>query len=906
MSVWSRIRNVIRPQSYQNDVREEIDFHLEMDQLNGFDAREARLRFGNPTRIEEEVREIRIAAWLESVLQDVRYGLRQLRRTPVFSLAIVVSLAIGLGANTAIFALVDAALLRPLPVDDPDRLVLLEWSSVGRFAGVQRIGGPPRMVEGGRMQIPTVSEALYRGLAASQTAFDSVVGFSSRAPMALSDGAGIVEVGVQYVSANFFAALGVRPILGRSVLEEEDRRGQDPAVILSHRYWMGRLGGDRNVLGRSVRVNNVPARIVGVAPPGFFGLAVGEWVDVYAPLSARFAFESALAARLPTGGENADWWVRQAARLKPGVAASAAAAQSAGLFRNLAAETTGTEPDARLNLLAVPGRRGFAPVEASAREARALWILMLLVGALLLIICANVANLLLSRSVAQQRESAVRLALGAPRGRLVRQHLIGSGILAILGGCAALWLGHLLAQAIHAVFQTGRDAGNAFDLEPGWRMLAYTTVLSIVTAVLFSLAPALRAARSSLNDNLTAQARAIVGGGLRLPKLLVSTQLALTFTAVVAAGLLSRSLANLNSIGLGFDARNLAYATINPYQAGYTPGQVGPYLERLKQNIKAIPGVLDVAVMDERPLQGGGRGTWAATPEGPPIRLEDGVFNPAAEVNLSLGSADLIHTLGVRILAGRALEPTDGPKAPVAVVDQRFGGRFFAGRNPIGERFEMLGQSIEVVGLAANARFLNLREETTPTVYVPYDPTRFLPGVIHFAIRAGLSPDQLAADVRRAAAEVDPAVPVVEFHTQTVLIDRILRTERLLAFVSSGFGLVALFLAAIGLGGLLAYAVARRTSEIGVRMALGAARGDVIRMVLRDSMWMVGLGAVIGLPLAYGVARLMEASLFELEPIDPVSAGLALAMLALVALTATWLPAQRAARVDPVIALRHE
>jgi ABC-type antimicrobial peptide transport system permease subunit len=240
------------------------------------------------------------------------------------------------------------------------------------------------------------------------------------------------------------------------------------------------------------------------------------------------------------------------------------------------------------------------------------------------------------------------------------------------------------------------------------------------------------------------------------------------------------------------------------------------------------------------------------------------------------------------------------------VVDQRFAERFFGGRNPVGERFEMLGQSIEVVGFAANARFLNLREETTPIVYMPYDPTRFLPGVIHFAIRAGLSPDQLAADVRRAAAALDPAVPVVEFHTQTVLIDRILRTERLLAFVSSGFGLVALFLAAIGLGGLLAYAVARRTSEIGVRMALGAARGDVIRMVLRDSMWMVGLGAVIGLPLAYGVARLMEASLFELEPIDPVSAGLALAMLALVALTATWLPAQRAARVDPVIALRHE
>jgi predicted permease len=906
MSIWSRIRNVIHPRAMQDEIREELDFHLEMDRLNGHGERESRLRLGNRARIEEEVREVGVALWLESVLLDARYGLRQVRKSPALSAAIVLSLAIGLGANVAIFALVDAALLKPLPIDDPDGLTMLEWSSVGRYAPVQRLAGPPRTIESERMQSPTFSEAVYRGFAAQQSAFASVVGFSNRIPMAIDSGAGVVEVGVSYVSANFFTALGVSPILGRSFLEDEDQRGREPVVVVSHRYWVGKLAGDRNILGRRIRVNSAPARVVGVAPPGFFGLAIGEWVDAYAPLSARLAFEPAQAARPPTGGENAEWWVRLAARLEAGASASSAAVEVGGLFRSLAAETTGTELEPRLNLMVEPGRRGFNSGATADREGRALRILMLLVSTLLLIICANVANLLLSRSVVQQRESAVRLALGAPRHRLFRQHVLGSGILTVLGGCLAFGFGHLLALSIHTLFQTGQNDGSAFDLQPDWRMLAYTTALSAFTALVFSVAPALRAARSDLNDSLRAHTRAIVGGRLRVPRLLVTAQLALTFTALVAAGLLSRSLENLNSVSTGFDARGLAYATINPYQAGYARDQVGPYLDQLNQDLEAIPGVLDVAISDMRPLQGGGRGTWVSTPGGPPVRLTDGQFNPDTEVNLSLGSADLSRTLGIPILAGRALEPRDGPRAPVAVVDQRFASRFFGGRNPVGEHFDILGQSVQVIGLAANARFLDLREETTPTVYLPYDPTRFLPGDIHFAIRAAIRTEQLAAAVRRVAASLNPAVPVTEFHTQAVLIERSLRSERLLAFVSGGFGIVALVLATIGLGGLLAYAVSRRTNEIGVRMALGAERADVIRMVLRDSMGMAALGLAIGLPAAYGVARFLEASLYGLKPVDPVSAGCALAVFLIVALTAAWIPARRAAGIDPLMALREE
>jgi predicted permease len=762
------------------------------------------------------------------------------------------------------------------------------------------------MLEVGQIQYRAVSEAVYREFAGRQPAFASVIGFSRPAPMALSDGTGVAEqVGVQYVSANFFSGLGVSPILGRSFLAEEDRRGQEPAIIVSHRFWISRLGGDRAVLERPLRVNDVAVRVVGVAPPGFFGLTIGEWTDVYAPLSARPVLEALQAARPPPGGENADWWVQQAARLQPGVAASTAALQATGLFRSLAAETTGTELRADLDLLAEPGRRGVDAIARGPDEGRALGILMLLVAVLLLIVCANVATLLLSRSVAQQRESAVRLALGGSRRQLFRQHLIGSGVLAVVGGSVGLALGYLLAHVIHALFQAGQGAGKAFALQVDWRLLGYSTLLCVATTLAFGLVPAVRAARSDLSNALKMQARSVIGARLRLPRLLVSMQFALCFTALVAAGLLGRSLEKLNSVDLGFSPENLSYATVNPYQASYTPAEVGPYLDRLNQDLQAIPGVLNVAVLDNRPLQGGGRLTAASTPEGPEP-LDDGRPNPAAAVNLGIGSNELMETLGVRLLAGRALGRGDGPEMPVAVVDERFADVFFGGRNPVGEHFRMLGESIEVIGLAANARFLDLREETTPTVYLPFDPARFLPGEIHFAIRAVLDTGQLAAEVRGAVASLNPAVPLTEFRTQTTLIDRELRTERLLAFLSGGFGLIALTLAAIGLGGLLAYAVARRTNEIGVRMALGAGPTDVIRMVLRDAASMGQLGLLIGLPAAYGVSRLLEASLFELQPIDPVSTAFALVALLLVALTAAWIPARRAARVNPLTALREE
>ncbi len=548
------------------------------------------------------------------------------------------------------------------------------------------------------------------------------------------------------------------------------------------------------------------------------------------------------------------------------------------------------------DLITLPGRRGFDGL--NPRDAKALWILMWLVGILLLIVCANVANLLLARSVGRQRESAVRLALGAARTRLFRQHLIESGVLALLGGAAGLALGYVLAQSIHGLFQTGRDASNAFDLHVDLRVLGYTGALSILTAFLFGLAPAVRAARADFSGTLKAQTRSVMGGGLRLPRLLVSIQIALCLAALVSAGLLGRSLENLKWMNVGFDRDNLVYASVSPSRAGYSAERFGPYVDRVREELARLPGIVRVSPVSTRLLSGGGNNGRVNLPGRP--------WDDQSRTNLNTVGEGFFDTLRIPVVAGRTLEPRDmRPDAGVVVVDEAFAKRYFPNENPLGRRFGLDPKDnnrYEIVGIVGSTLYNSMRRDTYPTIYQPYRPG----GTIHFAIRASIDAAGLAEAVRRAVASVDPAVPLTEFHTQTALIDRMLRTERLLGFVSGAFGVVALTLAAIGLGGLLAYAVARRTNEIGVRMALGAAASDVIRMVLRDSLWMVGAGVVIGLPCAYAIGRVLKTALFQLEPLDPRTVAMSFFALLTVALVAAWVPARRAARINPVIALREE
>ncbi len=902
MSRWSRFVRTLFGGSHREDIREELEFHIAMDMQEGRERRDAHLRLGNTTRIAEDTRAMGVVGWLESVGRDLHYGWRQVRRAPRLTTAVVLSLAIGLGANTAIATLVDAAVLRPLPVPDARDLQVVEWTNAGWPAGGPpiRVRGRMQRIEGGRMRGTSVSEPLYRAFAAEQTAFKALIGVGSpRGPVSVSRGGAPAEqLNAQYVSANFFGALGVRLVRGRPFLSEEDHTDAAPVAIVSHRFWTSHLEGDATALERPVRINNTLVPIVGVAPPGFFGLTVGEWVDVYVPLASRDVIEP--FDPLPPGGASSFWWVRLMATSNPGGPVPAALTEANQLLRSLAG---GTAQETGLELVTRSGRRGFEP--GAPAERRALWILMLLVGVLLLIVCANVANLLLSRSVHRQHESAVRLALGAGRIRLFRQHLVESGLFAALGGAAGIGLGYVLAQALHALFQAGTAPGSAFSLQLDLRILGFSAVLAIGTAMLFGLAPSLRAMRADVHGALVTQGRSVIGYRLRLPKLLVAIQFALCLSALVAAGLLGRTLQNLGSTDVGFDAEGLSYATVDPVRAGQPPDRIASYLTRLEAAVAAIPGVVAVAPLKDRMLQGGGSFNVASTPDGPPPR-RDGIVgpNPEAMVIENVVGSDLLETLRVPLLSGRAFTALDlQTSRRVALVDEVFAARFFPGQEPIGRSFTWSGASIDVIGLVRTTRQMGLRDDAMPTVYLPMGPED-VDGPVHFAIRAAVPPEQLAAAVRQAATSVDATVPVTEFHTQDGLIDRLLRTERLLALVSAAFSAIAVTLAIIGLGGLLAYAVARRTNELGIRMTLGASARDLSRLVIRDALSMLAGGVLLGLPTAYFMARYLQASLFELQPADPLVAVLSLMSLTAVALLAAWLPAHRAARISPIDALR--
>ena len=843
---------------------------------------------------------MRFPALLESILSDIRFGLRQFLKTPTLTLAVVFSLAIGVGANTAVFTLLDAAILKPLPVPDPDRLVVIEWSNADGFPSfVDGLRGSTRRAPEGGMVGSSISAPMHRALARESSGFEAVLGIADADEVSSAVGASSAEpVDLQYVSANFFQALNVPVAPGRGFSQEEDRVGETPAVVVSDRYWRSRLDGSPSAVGRLLRVNGVDVRIIGVAPPGFFGLSVGQWTDLYAPLASR-----AVLDRSPDGRDAEDparWWVRQVAVLSAAVPESAAVAELNGLFRDQAAVIAGSGAEASLPALrAVPGRQG---IEGANRKLRtALWLLMLLVGLLLLIVCANVANLLLARSEGRLRETAVRLALGATPSRIFRQQLIESVMLALAGGAAGVTLGFLLSTVIHNLFQVGRNASDLFALQMDSRVAGFGLALSTAAALLFGLIPALRAARAYRRTSLRSHSRSISVATLRGPKVLVSAQLALCLGALVAAGLLGRSLQGLTAVDLGFDPEGLVYATVNPSLSDFPPDGIEGYLSDVQRALEALPGVSSVSRLASRPLQGGGSTTGANIPGKP----RGAGFDPAFAVNVNSVGPEAFETLGIRMRSGRSVDRSgDG-----VVVDQRFAERFFGSEDVIGRRFgtgaPTNDDQYEIVGIAQNAVSLQLRTEPLPMLYLPHTGAR-AGGPTHFAIRTAQDPELLFGSIRTAVSSVNSSVPLTDLRTQEELLDRMLRSERLLAFLSAGFSVIATALAAIGLAGLLAYAVARRTGEIGLRMALGAAPGRMLAMVMTDSIKLVVAGLVVGIPCAYGIAKLLESSLYELAPADPVTMTASILTLLAVSLVAAFLPALRAAKTAPSAALRED
>jgi predicted permease len=843
---------------------------------------------------------MRLPALLESILADVRFGLRQFLRAPTLTLAVVLSLAVGIGANTAVFTLLDAAILKPVPVPDPDRLLVIEWSNTDGFpAFVTGMRGSSRTMPEGGMVSSSVSAALHRSLASESSGFETVLGIADADEVSAAVGGSSAEpVDLQYVSANFFQGLHIPLSLGRAFAQDEDRTADTPPVVVSHRYWRSRLDGSPSALGRILRVNGVDVRVIGVAPPGFFGLSVGQWTDLYAPLASRSVLDRSAGGR--TAEEPSSWWVRQVAVLSAEVPEAAAMAELNGLFRNQVAALAGTTTNASLpELRAKPGEQG---IEVASDELRtALWLLMLLVGLLLLIVCANVANLLLARSEGRLRESAVRLALGATPARIFRQRLIESVMLALAGGTMGVTLGFLLSTLIHDLFQVGRNASDLYALQMDSRVGAFGVALSMAAALLFGLSPALRAAHAYRRNSLGVHSRSISVATLRGPKVLVSAQLALCLGALVAAGLLGRSLQGLTAVDLGFEPDRLVYATVNPSLSDFPAEGIESYLTDVQRSLEALPGIVSVSRLATRPLQGGGSTTGANIPGRP----RAAGFDPAFAVNVNSVGPEAFETLGIRLRSGRTVDRAGNG----VVVDQRFADRFFDGEDVLGRRFGTGAPSndaeYEIVGVAENVVSYQLRSEPLPMFYVPHAGARTA-GPTHFAVRTIGDPELLLGSIRTAVSSVDSSVPLTDLRTQTELLDRMLRSERLLAFLSAGFSVIATGLAAIGLAGLLAYTVARRTGEIALRMALGAAPGRMVTMVMRDSIKLVAAGLLVGIPCAYGIAKLLESSLYELAPADPVTMTASVLTLLAVSLGAAFLPALRAARTAPSAALRED
>ena len=860
---------------------------------------------------------------MRTLLQDVRYGLRTLARTPGVTAVAVLSLALGIGANTALFSVVDAVLLRELPVKEPGRLVLFKSVSGPNFDAGGYHGNAERD-ESGRMVRTSFPFQTYQRLREQQGGpVSDVFAFGSLSLNVSAGGEADVASG-QVVSGNYYAALGLAPHAGRLLNDEDDRASAAPAAVLSHRYWQGRFGSDASVVGRQINLNNVPFTVVGVSPPGFDGTGqVGASPDVTIPL----AWEPQVSTERSRSAGAGQWWLRLMGRLREGATPEQAAAALDTVFRqsvveHRAARLAQAKTDAQRarsrplapedvpHLDAGSGAQG----EMNTRKyyERPLRMLLVVVGLVLLIACANVANLLLARAASRQREIAVRLALGARRRRLIRQLLTESLLLAAAGGGLGVLLAFWIKDGLMSVGDWGGRFMGALEPRLDLRVLAFTGGLSLLTGVLFGLAPAWRATKVDLTPALKESARQ-AGGPARswLSKSLVVAQVALSLLLLVGAGLFLRTLVNLRRVETGFNARNLLLFSVDPGLAGYKDERLADLYRRTAERLEAVPGVRSVTFSRTPLLSFASSDRSFYLPGAAPG--PDGRPAPAGDVYIHQVRENFLEAMEIPLLSGRTLSERDDARSPkVAVVNQTFARKFFGGESPLGKRIAFDPETpgdVEIVGLARDAKYASQRAETPPTAYLPWlQELRAVSSVV-FEVRTAGDPAEAVAAVRRAVREVDASLPVNNVKTQVEQADETMAMERLFAKLLSLFGLLAQALAAVGLYGVLAWSVSRRTHEIGIRMALGASRGAVLRMVLRQGMALALAGVALGLAGAYALSRYLGSvgrMLYGVVPADPLTFGLIALFLTLVALFACSVPARRATKVEPMEALRYE
>ena len=812
------------------------------------------------------------------LLADLRYAVRLLRKTPVFTVAAIGTLALGIGANTTIFSLVQTMLLRPLPYQNPDQVVMV-WED-------RTAAGFPRSVPApGNYQDWRAMNRSFTDMAATAFAFANVTG----------DGTPEIVLG-RRVTANFFSVLGVQPIVGRGFTESDDTSGAR-VVVISHALWHRRYAGAEEAIGRAMSIDRKPFTIVGVAPPGFFGPDVGRSVDVFVPL----AFEPLLRGKESALDGRLVWWLSMMFRLRDGQTIDAATAALRAVQPQVRAETMPAErhsPD-QGGYLETP--MAFEPAMAGRSELRGryqqpLTIVMAVVAATLLIACANIANLLLARAIARRHELSVRLALGASRLRLARQLFAESAMLTCLGALLGIAIAYWGTEALVAQLSTASDRVS-LDLGLDWRVLGFTTAVAGGAALLFGAASALGLSGVSPYDAIQQQSRGVVGDRrFALRGALVVVQVSLSLALVVAAGLFTRTLLTLTSRDAGFDRSSVLIASID-LQRDVAPGPAKVALvERVRRAAANLPGASHAAIAFTTPVFNRGWNTEIAT------------TNPALTGRLRMSwvnavSPDYFSTFGIRLVAGRDFEPRDSvPNAQVAIVNQAFASRFL-GANPLGQSFRQGRNpaSFVVVGVVEDTVYRSLRSPMMPTMYLPFDSVG---GSVLMAVRAVSGPPwPMARDVARIVQREAPMASVT-FRSLEQQVNDSLSQERLVASIAGFFGALALLLAGLGLYGVAAYSVNRRRAEIGIRMALGASPGGVIRLVLVRIAWMVAIGLAIGIAITVWAGKFVGSLLYGLEPRDTLTLVAAAATLAIVALLAGWLPARRASRIDPTIVLR--
>jgi predicted permease len=828
------------------------------------------------------------------LFQDVRFALRTFAKSPLFVSVAVLSLAFGIGANTAIFTLTDQVLVRTLPVRNPEQLVLL--SAVGRHYGSNR--GWNR-----------ISYPMYQDFRDHNTVFSGMFCFIET-EMSLSYGGRTERVSGELVSGNYFPVLGVKAAMGRLFTANDDKwQSGHPVAVLSYGYWLSRFAGNPAVIGQKLVINGYPYTVVGVSQPGFAGTDPGYAPQVRVPVMMAPKMNQYLDLN-----DRRSRWVTIFGRLKPGVSIQQAKASIQPYFHQLLQMEVQQKEFAKaspymkqqflkMSMDVLPASKGRSRLRRDF--SKPLIVLMVTVGLVLLIACANVANLLIARATSRQKEIAVRLALGSGRRRIICQLLVESLLLSIAGGATGLILAVWTDKAL-VDFLPQSSVPMTLSAAPDWRILTFNILISLLTGVAFGLVPALQSTRPDVAGTLKDQAGAVVGGtatGLR--KTLVVAQIALSLLLLIGAGLFIRSLQKLKDLDPGFRSTNLLAFKVNPPLNGYGPERTKAFYERLKESLETTPGV-DTAALAVMPVMEGNEwDQWVTIDSYSPKTGE------LPDPHMNFLSPDYFKTMEIPMLAGRDFRRTDVLNAPkVCIVNEAFAKKYFGTVNAVGHKIGMgidpgTKTDITVIGVSRDTKYENMREEIPVEVYRPYQQLEFAVGITAY-VRTAQNPEQIFLSIRKRVHDLDATLPVFEMITLEKQMEDSLATERLVSFLSSGFGLVATLLASIGLYGVMAYTVARRTREIGIRMAIGAARSDVLWLVMREVVVLLGVGVAVALPAAWALTRFVRSQLYGIQPTDPLSIGASVLAIAAVAMLAGYVPAWRATRVDPMRALRYE